>query len=83
MSCFETSGCLEEVIKIIEDKLDNTQQQKLLRKLKINSGKKNLVFSEKLEDIPWNKIEYHLELLGRKDVVDLIKKNTLITEGIK
>ena len=42
----------------------------------------NFVFSEKLENIPWNKIKRHLEYLRRKDIVDLIRKNTLITKGI-
>ena len=42
----------------------------------------NLVFSEKLENIPWSKIKFQLELLGKKDVVDLIGKNTLVTKGM-
>ena len=69
------------MIDIIEDKLDEEQQRKLLQGLEINSEEENLVFSQKLENIPWNKIKLQLELLERSDVVNMITKNTLITKG--
>ena len=70
------------MIDIIEDKLDEEQQRKLLQGLEINSEEENLVFSQKLENIPWNKIKFQLELLERSDIVDMIIKSTLITKGI-
>ena len=77
------NNCLEEVIEMIEEKLDNVQQQKLLQGLQVKiMEEENLVFSEKLENIPWSKIKFQLELLGKKDVVDLIGKNTLVTKGM-
>ena len=76
------SYCLREVFDIIERNLDKDHQQKLLQRLKINLDGGNLVFSQKLENIPWNDIKLQLELTGRKDIVELITKNTLITEGI-
>ena len=77
------NNCLEEVIEMIEEKLDNVQQQKLLQGLQVKiMDEENLVFSEKLENIPWNKIKRQLELLKRKDIVDEIGKKTLITKGI-
>ena len=77
----ELNYCLREVIHIIKRNLDETQQRKLLQGLGINSEKVNLVFSQKLEKTPWNKIKLQLELLERSDVVNMITKNTLITKG--
>ena len=78
-----SNSCLEEVIKIIEKNLDKVEQQKLLQGLQVNiMDEDNPVFSEKLENIPWNKIKLQLECLGRKDIVDLIRKNTLISKGM-
>ena len=73
--------CLQEVIDIIERNLDEAQQQKLLKGLGINSEEENLMFSQKLENIPWDKIKLQLELLGRNDVVDMITQNALITKS--
>ena len=78
-----SNNCLQEVIEIIERNLDKVQQLKLLRGLNINwQDKDDLMFSYKLENIPWNRIKRQLELLGRSDVVNLIRNNTLITKGI-
>ena len=67
---------------MIERNLDEVQQRKLLQGLEVKFEKENLVFSQKLENIPWNQIKLQLELLERSDVVDMIKRNTLITKGI-
>ena len=78
-----SNNCLQEVIEIIEKNLDKAQQQKLLQGLNINGlEEEDLVFSRKLENIPWKSIKLQLELLGRSDVVDLIRRNTLLTKGI-
>ena len=77
----EFNYCLREVIDIIERNLDETQQRKLLQGLGINSEEENLVCSQKLENIQWDKVKLQLELLGRNDVVNMIIKNTLITKG--
>ena len=69
------------MINIIERNLDEVQQRKLLQGLGINSEEENLVFSPKLENIPWNQIKLQLELLERSDVVNIIIKNALITKG--
>ena len=74
-----TSYCLTEVFDIIERNLNKDQQQKLLRRLGIPLDGGNLVFPQKLENIPWNEIKLQLELMRRNDVVELITKNTLIT----
>ena len=69
------------MINTIERNLDEVQQRKLLQELRINSDEENLVFSQKLENIPWNQMKLQLELLERSDVVKIITKNTLITKG--
>ena len=51
-----SNNCLQEVIDIIECSLDKVEQQKLLQGLGLNLSEENLVFSQKLENIPWNKI---------------------------
>ena len=68
------------MIGIIESNLNEEEQQKLLRRLGVNFEEE--MFSQKLENIPWNKIKRQLELLERIDVVNNITKNTLITIGI-
>ena len=71
------------MFEIIERNLDKVQQQKLLQGLQVNiMDEENRLFSKQLENIPWNKIEFQLECLGRKDIVDMIRKNTLITKGM-
>ena len=40
-------------------------------------------FSQILEKITLKRIERQLEILGRKDIVDLISKDALITKGMK
>ena len=76
------SYCLKEVLDIIERKLDKNQQQKLLQRLRINFDGRNLVFSQKLENSPWIEIKEQLGLMGRNDIVERIRQDTLITEGI-
>ena len=74
---------MEEVLQIIEDNLDEEQQQLLCRKLQVSSSTdfEDQPFTQKIENIPWRKIEEQLKILKRTDVVNMIQK-TFITEGI-
>ena len=75
---------MEEVLQIIEDKLDADEQYLLSRKLQISQSTdlEDQPFPQKLVNIPWRKIEEQLEMLKRTDVVIEIYEKTLVTEGI-
>ncbi|XP_066926433.1 uncharacterized protein [Clytia hemisphaerica] len=77
------SRCLDEVLDHISKKLTFKESKKLLRNLQIADGDPNKEVSEKLEDVPWFKIKNMLELLGKYEIIDHIKKNTFITQGLR
>ena len=76
---------MEEVLQIIENKLDADEQYLLSRKLQISHSTdfEDQPFSQKLVNIPWRKLEEQLEMLKRTDVVNEIYQKTLVTEGIR
>ena len=75
------SCCLEEVLEYISKELTKKESEKLLRNLRIDDDDPRKGFSEKLEDIPWLSLKKELEILGKDNIVDHIKKKTLITKG--
>ena len=78
---FLGSCCLEEVLNHISKELTEKESKKLLRNLGIDDDDPQKEFSEKLEDVPWLNLKKQLEKMGKDEIIDHIKKNTLITQG--
>ena len=73
---------MDEVLDYISKKLTEKESKKLLRNLGINEDDSQKEFSEKLEDIPWLNLKKELEIMEKDEIIDHIKKKTLITRGI-
>ena len=69
-------------MEYISKELTEKESEKLLKNLGINDHDPQREFSEKLEDVPWFDLKKELEMMGRDDIIDHIKKKTLITKGI-
>ena len=72
---------MSDVIEYISTTI-GPQKAQLLSRLEIDQSEGETLFSEVLKDRPWRDISFHLERLGRTDIVEYITKNTLITEGM-
>uniref|UniRef100_A0A7M5XI15 NACHT domain-containing protein n=2 Tax=Clytia hemisphaerica TaxID=252671 RepID=A0A7M5XI15_9CNID len=77
------SCCLEEVLDYISKKLTHEESKKLLKSLGIDDNGSQEEMSKKLENIAWFDLKKELEMIGKDDIIDHIKKKTLITKGLK
>ena len=71
---------MDDVIEYISTEI-GPEKSPLLSRLGMDQNSDETPLSEILKDIPWRKISFHLERLGRTDIVEHITKNTLVTEG--
>ena len=72
---------MDEVLEYIFKELTEKESEKLLRNLRVDDDDPQKGFSEKLEEIPWLTLKKELEILGKDEIIDHIKKKTLITKG--
>ncbi|XP_066929390.1 uncharacterized protein [Clytia hemisphaerica] len=77
------SCCLEEVLDYISKKLTHEESKKLLKSLGIDDNGSQEEMSKRLENIAWFDLKKELEMIGKDDIIDHIKKKTLITKGLK
>ena len=71
---------MDDVIKYISNEI-GPQEAQLLSRLGMHQIEEETKLSEILKHLPWRDISFHLERLGRSDIVEHIMRNTLITEG--
>ena len=77
---FTGSQCIDEVLHVISEKLNDKESERLLRNLGIEDDPESTL-AEKLETVPWVHLKRELEMLGKRDLVEQIQQNTLITKG--
>ena len=74
---------MKEVLDHISKELTEKESKILLRNLGICHDDSQTEFSDKLENIPWLNLKKELEVMGKDEIIDYIKKETLITKGIE
>ena len=71
--------CLPCVFELISDALNQKELEELLFQLGLANN--DLSFDEQIKRVPWIRIKDELEFLGKYDLIEKIKRTTLITKG--
>ena len=70
------------MLEYVSEELTEKESEKLLKNFRIDDDDPQKDLLERLEGIPWLNLRKELEMMGRNDIIDHIKKKTLITKGI-